>query len=120
MFAILPIILLLAALADIITRDSWQVKHLPKTFWIIMVILIPLVGSILWFTIGREWSKPGETVSFGDPRRWQTPRAPDRAPAGSTEQQLAAIDAEIAYYENQAKLRRLEAEVEAKRKDERG
>jgi hypothetical protein len=115
--AVLPILLSVLTLADIIMRGEHQVNHLPKMFWIILVILIPLVGAILWWTIGRDYGPRPEAVPFGDPRRWERPTAAaGSAPLSSTEAELARLDAEIAQAENEARIRRLEAEVEARRR----
>lgn len=120
----LPILLAVLTLADIIMRGEHQVNHLPKTFWIILVIIIPLVGAILWWTIGRDYGPRPEAVSFGDPRRWDRPAASaaagSAAPLGSTEAELARLDAEIAQAETEARIRRLEAEVEARRARDAG
>lgn len=124
-------LVLLAALIDIITRTDDQVKHLPKLFWVVLVILLPFLGSVLWFTVGREWGGSGENVSFGDRRRWDrsaeatstrtmsAPVAPvtPRRPL-TTEEQLAALDREAEYYEKQARIRRLEADLDSKRQTE--
>lgn len=122
-------LVLLAALIDIITRPDDQVKHLPKLFWVVLVILLPFLGSILWFTVGREWGGSGESTSFGDPRRWDRSAAPVKPlpmrvqrPSSmselSTEEQLAALEREAEYYEKQERIRRLEAEVNDKRRSE--
>ena len=50
--------------------------------------------------------------SFGDARREGA--VPERS---STEADLAAVEREIAFHEKQAEIRRLEAKLEAKRKD---
>jgi len=118
---VVPIIVLVVALADIITRDDSQVKHLPKLVWVFLVVIIPLVGAILWFTVGRQWNRPADLGSFGDRRRWDR-EAPAAAPPRptrqlSTEEQLRALDAEIEFHENQARIRRLDAELEARRRD---
>ncbi len=122
LFAALPILLAVLTLADIIMRGEHQVNHLPKTFWIIIVIIIPLVGAILWWTIGRDYGPRPEAVPFGDPRRWEQPAASAAAgaPLGSTEAELARLDAEIAQAETEARIRRLEAEVEARRARDAG
>ena len=117
-------LVLLAALIDIITRPEDQVKHLPKLFWVVLVILLPFLGSILWFTVGREWGDGTENVSFGDRRRWdRSQAAPTPAPVRpspthrelSTEEQLAALEREAEFYEKQARIRRLESELDGKR-----
>jgi len=113
---------MIGALADIITRDEWQVKHLPKIVWIVLVILLPLVGSVLWFGVGREYSSPVDLGGFGDPRRGsRAERAPashsvqDAAPMSQTERELARLEQEIAQAEQEERIRRLEREVEQRR-----
>lgn len=115
-------LVLLGALIDIITRPEDQVRYLPKLVWVFLVILLPLVGSIIWFTVGREWGAATENVSFGDRRRWDrsTPAPEPTAPARpqrplSTEEQLAALEREAEFYEKQARIKRLESELGDKR-----
>ncbi|BDZ47960.1 hypothetical protein GCM10025867_02010 [Frondihabitans sucicola] len=107
-------LLVIAALIDIITRDDSRVQHLPKLVWVLLVVLLPLIGSILWFAVGREYAAPREHVSFGDPRR-HSPQVtvvdPGLQRIRTTEQELADLDREIEFYEKQAKLKRLQAEV---------
>ena len=110
-FGVAIIILMVLVLVDIITKDQSQIRNLPKMVWILLVIFLPIVGSIVWFMAGREYPAPRENVSFGDPRRVETPR-----PERSVEDEMAALDAEIAFHEKQDRIRRLEAELEAKRK----
>lgn len=109
----LLLLLMIGALADIITRDQARVRHLPKFAWIILVILLPLVGSILWFLIGHEYTAPADKGSFGDPRRWEKPEPVER----DTAAELAALDREIEASEKADRIRRLEAELEAKRRE---
>jgi hypothetical protein len=116
MYLVLPALLLLlmiGALADIITRDPARVQHLPKLAWIIIVILLPLVGSILWFLVGHEYSAPVDKGTFGDPRRWERPEPVVR----DTAAELAALEREIEASEKADRIRRLEAELEKKRRE---
>lgn len=110
---LLVLVVMIVALVDTITRREDQVKHLPKFAWVLFIVLLPLIGSILWFTIGREWDhSPREAMSFGDPRRWSSPEtAPApvaRHDARSTEQQLADLEREI-------EIAKLEAELQRRR-----
>lgn len=112
--SVLTLVLMIAALVDIITRGDGQIKHLPKVFWIILVIIIPLVGSILWFAVGREYSQPVNLGSFGDPRRreatlTQQREAPRRR---TTEEELADLEREIEFHDQKARMLRLEQELE--------
>ena len=123
MYLILSVVflaLVVGALVDIITRPEGQVKHLPKVGWIILVILLPLIGSLVWFMAGRGYTASGEYLGFGDPRRRESRdaeqpyRAGERGPR-TTEQELADLDAEIEFHEKQARIDRLEARLVEKR-----
>lgn len=115
-------ILTLGALVDIIMRHDGEVKHMPKPIWVLLVIFLPLIGSILWFLLGREYA--GSTK--GRPMVRVRNRVPDRtvrtdtitstAPRlRSTEEQLADLEREIAFHEKQARIERLQREVEERR-----
>ncbi|WP_350347707.1 PLDc N-terminal domain-containing protein [Agromyces sp. G08B096] len=108
--SLLLIVVVVVALIDIITRGDWQVKHLPKFAWILLVVLLPLIGSILWFTIGRDWEGGGVRL----PRPQRRPATDAPAPAAhvrtypvdtrSTEEQLADLDREIEEWERRREL----------------
>ena len=123
---LLPLIvfaLFVFALVDIIVRPNDEVRHLPKLVWILIVILLPLVGSILWFAVGREHassSSPRRTLRMPRPAERGTAASPSTAfpttaPAGddahSTEAQLAALEREIEAAERDLRIRRLEEEL---------
>lgn len=114
------LVLVVAALIDIITRHDSQVKYLPKLVWILLVVLLPLVGSILWFVIGREYGAVIDRGSFGDPRRRETvPSARagnDQRSAKTTEEQLAELEREFQLHKEQVLIRRLEAKLNERNK----
>ncbi|MCU1544334.1 MAG: hypothetical protein JWM50_2199 [Microbacteriaceae bacterium] len=107
MFAVI-----IGALVDIITSDEWQVKHLPKLVWVLLVIVLPLIGSILWFAVGRERTSPVDLGSLGDPRRAEAAPTDQSTP----EDDLARVEREIEFHEKQARIARLEASLDARRK----
>lgn len=112
-------IVVILVLVDIITRDQSRIRHLDKTMWLIIVIILPLIGTILWFAIGRERDASPSFGSFSSPVRAEPPqRQSTRSIALSTEDELAAVEREIAFHENQARIRRLEAQLEARRSGE--
>nr|WP_316299928.1 CoA-binding protein [Clavibacter michiganensis] len=51
-FGLLPLLVAVCALVDLITRPDDQVKHLPKLVWILLIVFLPLIGSIVWFCVG--------------------------------------------------------------------
>jgi hypothetical protein len=67
-------------LIDIITSDRAQVRNLPKWAWFLIVFVVPPVGVILWFLLGRP------PRSYGASERWSAggaqaprPRLPRRS-----------------------------------------
>lgn len=113
-FSVLIIAAMIFTLVNIIASDSSQIRHLDKTFWVIIVILIPLVGMIVFWLVGKEYgSNRQEVIPFGDPRRFQ---ASTPQPHEDSEAEIdAAVLREIEFHEREAQIRRLEAEVRAKR-----
>ena len=116
LFSLLVIALMVGALVDIIRRDDSQVRFLPKMAWIIIVILLPLIGSILWFAIGREYSEAGLRIPRMRPAARPTAPQPDLRPTTpadtrSTEQQIADLDREIEEW-------RLRQEIEKRRRQD--
>ena len=45
------------AIADILLIDNSRVRGLPKGGWVLLVVVLPLIGSLLWVAIGRERSE---------------------------------------------------------------
>lgn len=120
-FSLLVIALMVGAMVDIIRREDSQVRFLPKLAWLIIVILLPLIGSLLWFAIGREYADEGLRIprlraAGRTPRRSGPPTvAPPAPPADtrSTEQQIADLDREIEEW-------RLRAEIEKRKREGEG
>jgi len=128
LISVLLFVTVILALVDIVTRDESQVRGLPKLVWVLLVVFLPLVGSVLWFIVGHDWGAVRESVVSRGPGRSGLlggGGAPGRsvgagrAPVGprprTTEEQLADLDREIEFHEQQARLRALEAEVERRR-----
>jgi hypothetical protein len=40
-------------IVDAALRDRARVRLLPKPVWLLVVVLLPLLGSLLWFALGR-------------------------------------------------------------------
>ena len=73
---------------DVISTDESLMRNMPKILWLVVVIVLPTVGSVAWLLLGRPEGaglRPGDTSTFKAPR---TPRlarptsvAPDDDPA---------------------------------------
>jgi hypothetical protein len=59
------------ALLDVIATDASMCRNLPKPMWIILVLILPDIGAIIWLLLGRpekaHW-RPGST-DYAAPRR---------------------------------------------------
>jgi hypothetical protein len=67
---------LIYTVVDIALIDRTRVKGLPKVLWILVVLVLPIIGAVLWFFLGRE--RLSERGGGGSVRRG--PRAPDDDP----------------------------------------
>lgn len=45
-------------LIDAITTDEGSVRNLGKVMWIVLIVFLPLVGSIAWLVAGRPQAAP--------------------------------------------------------------
>src|SRR5690606_5706351 len=61
-FGLIVLVVWVVCLIDVISAEEHRVRNLPKTLWLFVVILLPLVGSVLWLVAGRPfsgaWSRP--------------------------------------------------------------
>ncbi|MFC9768215.1 PLDc N-terminal domain-containing protein [Rhodococcus jostii] len=51
--ALFAFVLWVLCFADAITTDDDQFRNLSKEGWLVIVLLLPLVGSVLWLVVGR-------------------------------------------------------------------
>jgi hypothetical protein len=73
---------------DVIATDEALMRNLPKIVWLIIVIVVPDIGSLAWLLLGRPLRAgylPGDTSTRAEsssrhPTR-QRPMAPDDDPA---------------------------------------
>ncbi len=48
---------------DVIVVDEYRVRNLPKTAWVLIVLLLPDIGSIAWLVAGRTWDSRSRATS---------------------------------------------------------
>lgn len=79
--------LLIFCLVECIQTPAPAQRNLPKWAWIVLILVVPLVGSIAWLVAGRPrrpqpgtggWATPGLSGMSGPGRR--APRGPDDDP----------------------------------------
>ncbi|UFN46198.1 PLD nuclease N-terminal domain-containing protein [Nocardioides okcheonensis] len=58
---LLPLVLGIYCLVDAITSRDDEVRHLQKTWWILLILFFPVVGSVAWLAAGRPQRAPRPT-----------------------------------------------------------
>ncbi|MFD1147651.1 PLD nuclease N-terminal domain-containing protein [Saccharothrix hoggarensis] len=107
LFGVLTLGLWLFCLVDVITTADGDTRNLPRPGWLVIVLLFPLVGSVLWLVAGR----PARAV--GRPRAFErtTPAFPEYDRPG----RFAAADVES----DEEFLRRCRERAESQRRKAR-
>lgn len=72
---ILVLVVFVYGLIDLIRTDARLTKGISKPAWIVVQIVLPVIGAILWFLIGRP---RGEAPAA--PATYRHPTAPDDDP----------------------------------------
>ncbi|MFI9407134.1 PLDc N-terminal domain-containing protein [Nocardia sp. NPDC052316] len=62
---LLTLALWIYCLIDIITCPDAGIRHLPKVGWLIVIILLPTVGALLWLFVGRPLHESGPRATTG-------------------------------------------------------
>lgn len=120
--ALLELALLVFCLVDCVQSDRDRVRGLPKAVWIVLILLVPVVGPLVWLLAGRPRRPAGEPVTGPRPGRSRAPRATgfpaDDRPRPAAD--LAAIDDRVAREqarvdaEHEAAVRRAQARAAAR------
>ena len=58
LFFLVPLVLGIYCLVEAITARDDEVRHLQKTWWILLILFFPVVGSIAWLVAGRPVTTP--------------------------------------------------------------
>lgn len=96
---VIAVAFVLYALVDAAMTDAGRARGVSKPMWIILIVLLPVIGAVLWFTLGK--GKRGQQAT---PRR-----APDDDPRFASSR---LSDPEIdALRELEERLKELDAEV---------
>ena len=116
---IVGVVLFIYGLIDCIRSEPAHVRSIPKTAWLVVIVLLNVIGVALWFWLGRPRYAGGAVQSVGGPSAAN--RGP--YPAGGTSRSLAPDD-DPEFLRNLAvnraqkleseKLRKLKADLDAR------
>lgn len=95
------------ALIEAISTPSERVRIMPKGLWIIVIILIPLIGGVLWLLFGNQNSYLASTVQgFKKTSGPIRPTSPD-----DDDEFLRSLDIQRAQQKRAEELRKREEEL---------
>lgn len=118
-FGLALIVLWAYCIYDVIRTDEKSVQNLPKMIWLLIVIVIPSIGSIAWLLLGRPSAaalRPGARLARSRPEA-PPPTAPIEQGMSGEEHQAKREEALRKYNEErEAKLR--EQEEQLRRREE--
>ena len=53
LFFLVPVVLCVFCLVQAITSRDDEIRHLQRTWWILLILFFPFVGSMAWLVAGR-------------------------------------------------------------------
>lgn len=121
--AFFVVVLIIYGLIDCIRSEPADVRSIPKPVWILIIIILPFIGVLLWFFLGRpQYSEvgsgsagssgsthPGSGAGTFQANRPARLTAPDDDPAF-----LRNLEVNRAHKLEAERLRKLKAELEAR------
>lgn len=54
---IVAVVLLVYAFFDLVATPARQVRYMPKLVWLVVVVLLPFIGPLLWILLGAQRTK---------------------------------------------------------------
>lgn len=105
-------------IVEIVTTDDSLIRNMPKILWLMIVVFLPLLGSLLWLLLGRPEGKAfgagsqqrGRSRSRRAPPRPAPRAAPPRGPEDSPDF-LRVIEERKRLQHWEQELRRREEEL---------
>jgi hypothetical protein len=58
LFGVVTLAMWVFSLVDVIGGDEGRIRHLPKVWWLLIVLFFPFAGSVAWLVAGRPTDGP--------------------------------------------------------------
>jgi hypothetical protein len=62
---------------DVVTTDDSLVRNLPKLMWLVIVVILPDIGSVIWLVAGRPHGASFRTGDTGYGHQSRRPMGPE-------------------------------------------
>ncbi|WP_285728265.1 PLD nuclease N-terminal domain-containing protein [Psychromicrobium xiongbiense] len=100
--------LLIYGLIDCLRSDADQVRSVPKAAWVLLILLLPVIGVVLWLILGRPRYRSASTAARPTGYR-PALRAPD-----DDEEFLRSLNVRREHQAEAERLEKLRLELEAR------
>ncbi|MDO9457898.1 PLDc N-terminal domain-containing protein [Nocardioides sp.] len=64
LFGLVTFCLWVYCLVEVIQTPEGSIRNLPKTIWLLLVLLFPFVGSVAWLVAGRPDDGPRRASAY--------------------------------------------------------
>lgn len=106
--AVAVLVIFVYGLVDVIRTDARLTRGISKPAWIVVMIVLPVLGAILWLLMGRPRG------GVPNPQAYRHPTAPDDDPDF-----LRNLEARRRNQAEAARLQKLKEELDAKAREQR-
>ncbi|QAY72270.1 PLDc_N domain-containing protein [Agromyces protaetiae] len=69
------VVFIVYAVVDCALFDRSRIRGIPRGWWIVVILFVPILGAVLWFVIGRGRARPARAGGVG-----RAPASPDDDP----------------------------------------
>ena len=97
--ALVVLVLELYAIVNCILTPDSQVKGVPKVLWLVLIVLLPLLGSVLWLGVGRDRTAP---APGGRPVGSAPAVSPSGYAAMTAEERIRRMEEDLARLEHES------------------
>lgn len=119
---IFGVVLIIYGLIDCLRSEPSDVRSIPKPAWVLVIVLLPIIGVLLWFFFGRpQYATTGSAPSTPAGRAGaglrgaSTPGRPHQVVAPDDDPDfLRNLEVNRAQKLESERLRKLKAEIEAR------
>lgn len=93
---IIAVAFILFALIDAAMSDPRRARGVNKPIWVVLIVLLPVVGAVLWFTVGK--ARASETVTLppdDDPAFARSTGSASRAEVTDVDARLRELEEQL-------------------------
>lgn len=106
---VVVLVIFVYALVDVIRTDGRSTRGISKPAWIVVMVLLPVLGAVLWFIFGRPYA------ARKAPKTFSHPTAPDDDP-----EFLRNLESRRRNQAEADRLKKLKEDLEAKERKLKG